>query len=691
MYSKKIATARLQKVQEEIAYRLGKPFEFREHTPIEIKAFNDRMAKVYDAQGGLTRELTEEEVLFITNEIELVKWDFRYFCERYVVISSDQGRLAPLRLRNAQEKLLRKWGELEESRRPYGLGKVALACVKARRVGATALGQAAIAHGVMLRGHAFGLCASDIPENTLKLFDIQERIYNHLPVWMKPAVTGKVKNEHMHFAGLDSDLGFGTGNQKNPMGQGQRLDFIHFTEASTWADVGVEQIDEDVEPAFASSRVPSSLWFIESTGKSSVVSGKWFENFYKQARDGNTEFRAVFLSWFDAPEVWSMDASGLEFTETTKGMAYRVRRDYGVELTREQMAFYQIKREAFEAMGNLDVFLQEWPTSEDECFQSGLRSVFPIEVRDRVAREAKPVLFAADVNPKTGKLIRPFHIPYTDGPIKSPVGRVIVWERRRPGFQYVVGVDVSYGIEGKDTSAVFVNRVGNRKEPDEQVAEFSGFVPPDDLAHICKTIGEMYTDEDGLPALMAIEINPGSPGLITQMELRKLGYPNFYVDKYINALKDGYKNALGWHTTPSTRPLLTKAGVKAIREGHLKINSPYFLEEMRTFVDYGTKRGVNYLEHFEHAPDEHDDRIMAGFIAFYVSHESDMQNVADERMRLQHQKVLELGAKAGVAPVRDYQNTAGYYDEGGEPHVMTWERAREDFENRLGDLGLGGE
>jgi hypothetical protein len=56
---------------------------------------------------------------------------------------------------------------------------------------------------------------------------------------------------------------------------------------------------------------------------------------------------------------------------------------------------------------------------------------------------------------------------------------------------------------------------------------------------------------------------------------------------------------------------------------------------MKTFVNYGWRRrsGVDGFEYFAHAPGATDDRIFAGFIAFYVSHDYDHIDVADERRR----------------------------------------------------------
>jgi hypothetical protein len=134
-----------------------------------------------------------------------------------------------------------------------------------------------------------------------------------------------------------------------------------------------------------------------------------------------------------------------------------------------------------------------------------------------------------------------------------------------------------------------------------------------------------------LPAKLAIECNPGSPGLVTQTELMRRGYPHFYVWKRPLRRDGTVSNEYGWWTTPHTRPLMVEMGIEYLNKQHLLVNSPFLIQEMGTFVNTGIDKG---RRHIEHAPGEHDDRLIATFIALYVAHEYDNVNLADERLRL---------------------------------------------------------
>lgn len=635
--------------------------------------WNARLRLAFNKEGVQTRDFTDEESQFVMNEVLLSKWDWEYWATRYAVISSDKTKLSKLVPRTGQRKLLQKLAELEEAAHPLPVGKVALAVAKARRVGATVIGESIVAHSVMLRSQAKGLIASDTPEGSLELFQVQTRILDNLPPWMKPHTTGRVKSEHLYFDKLDSDIRVGTGNQKSPLGQGIRLDTVHLTEAATWLPEGVEMIDEDIIPAFLSSGAPTTVFLIESTGKSSLEgSGVWFQDQCEMARAGKGIFRLIFLSWYDVPEMHSMPAEGVELGETTTSVAERIKRDTGYECTKAQLAWYQVVRQQFEEKGNLSGFLREYPSTFEECWQYGLPCAWTVETLDKLQNQTTLPLAVYEIDTRTRKLINPHK--WMEG--ESPNLKVLLYDMPKAGFTYVVGCDAAYGDSdaGKvaDSAAVIVNRVGNRFAKDKVVAEFWGKIPPDELASVCWALGHLYTDrETGLPALMAIESNPGSPGLMTQAELQKLSYHNFYTWRIENTTTGGWTNRIGWYTTPSTRPLLTKKGVKAIEDGELLIPSSTLVAEMRSYVNYGAKyrRGVDSIEYFAHAPGKHDDRVMATFIAYYVSHDYDRQNLADERRRFWEQK---LTMEEGLKKSRQFQNSD-----------LTWEEAMEDWEGRM--------
>lgn len=605
--------------------------ELRDYSFSEVDEFAYRMRNVKPDVDEVNKTLLaqpQDIQKYIFNEMNLCKVDFRYFCERYCKILTPAKRLEPLRLWPSQEFLLKKLGdeELKQSGNPWV--KLLVMILKSRQVGGTAISEAIVAHSTLLNPKTWGLIASDnMNISSPKLWQIFMRMYDNLPWWMRPEADTKVKASNLHLKDLDSDVVMGAGNQKNTLAQGQTVDVAHLTEVSTWE--AVDAIDEDLLPAFMSSEKHHSLLLLESTGHG--AKGNWYFDNYTAAIDGKNEYIPVFIAWY-LRDSYKRSAEGITLKDETLKLAIRIKREQGFELSKEQMAWYQVRRDTYAATNKLGTFLQEFPSCVEEAFQTGFKAVFDIDLRADIKTEMRDPVEVWEFLPDEQRFIQlgpSWHA--LEGEFKWN-NKLIIWERAKLGYSYVIGGDSSYGIEGKDNSAIEVVRVGNLRDRDEQVAEFCGNLPPGSQAFIYEFLGyKVYADPaTGMPAMVAIEVNPGSPGIVPQNDLLNRNYPNFFTMVRPGRLGKAATKELGWHTTPGTRPLLTETGVKAIRDKDLIVNSEFLLKEMVTYVD----KGIGKMKrHYEHADGYHDDRIMALFIAFYVAHEADVREIAEERRR----------------------------------------------------------
>ena len=134
-----------------------------------------------------------------------------------------------------------------------------------------------------------------------------------------------------------------------------------------------------------------------------------------------------------------------------------------------------------------------------------------------------------------------------------------------------------------------------------------------------------------------------------------------------NKLGGGWTRDIGWHTTEATRAPLLETGVDAVNRGLLRVNSPFFVSEMGTFVVKMTPTGRRKLEH---ADGYHDDRIFALFIAYYVAHEGDVSSLAEERARYWQQKQDPTPRQ-----VRQFQQVIGTQ----EDLMRMWEERADDL------------
>lgn len=648
------STKAINYFREKTEKNLG--FPLREYTREEIQELAYRIRNVEWGEDGDTtsvlRTLDEDVQKYIFNEIHLCKVNFRYWMERYCHIVDDSGRMTVSTMWPSQEKFLEVLQREEEKSLERYLvkggtfqSKIFLISLKARQVGATVLSQALIAHQTLFFPNTRTVIASDHPDTSLNLWQVFLRMYENLPVWMRPSRDAKVKATNLHLDQLGSDVMVGAGNQKTTFGQGVTVDAAHLTEVSTWDPHNTGAINEDLKPAFLSSKRHHSLFLLESTGKGGA--GNFFHDQYQAARKGDSLFKSVFISWFMAPNKWSMDPEGIEIEGSTRSLSERIFMETGYQLTKGQMAFYQVHRKDAESTGDLATFLQEFPSTPEESFNAGWNSAFSIEVRSKVRNEVKEPVAIFEVEPEKKRLLRIRVEDWKEEDEEERYqNRLVIWEEPQPGCLYVIGVDTSYGMVGKDLSAIEVLRVGTRYADDEQVAEWSGTISPSDLAPIIEIVGRRFTDRvSRLPALVAIEANPGSPGIVPQTELMKRGYPYIYTWKRPLRADGRPTTEYGWWTTPATRPLLTEKGHSYITKGLLKINSVALVREMSSFIQTFTPTGRRDLEH---APGSHDDRIMALFIALYVAHENEVAPIADSRMK---QHLAEVEGKKIDKPI----------------------------------------
>lgn len=178
---------------------------------------------------------------------------------------------------------------------------------------------------------------------------------------------------------------------------------------------------------------------------------------------------------------------------------------------------------------------------------------------------------------------------------------------------YVIGVDVSEGVDGGDYS---VATVWDRKTG-EEVGFYRGLVPADRLADMLNRWGRWYNN-----ALMVVEIN--NHGLTTVTCLRQHVYPSMYFRQAkFETISQGPSDKIGWKTTRVTKPLLIDDLAQAMRENILTIHSKEILDEMAIFV-YNDNGDAVAQEGF------HDDAIMSsgvGFQGFKVLYDKKLEQL----------------------------------------------------------------
>ncbi len=176
-------------------------------------------------------------------------------------------------------------------------------------------------------------------------------------------------------------------------------------------------------------------------------------------------------------------------------------------------------------------------------------------------------------------------------------GPVQIFREPEEGRPYVIGGDTSG--EGSDffVAQVLDNVTG------EQVAVLRHQYDEDTYAKQVYCLGKYYND-----ALVGIEANFSSFPI---KRLEQLGYRNQYVREQEDTYTGAVRNAFGFRTTATTRPVIIGTLVEAMREGIHLVNDRTTLEEMLTFVRNEKLRP-------EAEAGAHDDCVMALAIAWYI-------------------------------------------------------------------------
>jgi hypothetical protein len=191
--------------------------------------------------------------------------------------------------------------------------------------------------------------------------------------------------------------------------------------------------------------------------------------------------------------------------------------------------------------------------------------------------------------------------------IRVPIEKYMqatLWQWKEPieGHRYIMGVDVSRG-DSEDFSAINIVDFDDR----EQVLEYIGKIPPDDLAQIAYKWGIIYGN-----AFIVIDIT-GGMGVATSRKLQELNYKNIYIDG-VNTQNIWEYNAKAMEKIPglnfnNKRTQIVAAFEEQLRKG-FAVRSSRLLNELNTFV-YMNGRP-------DHMKGSHDDAIMSMSMALYA-------------------------------------------------------------------------
>lgn len=271
------------------------------------------------------------------------------------------------------------------------------------------LSQAELAHRLTTQTYIYGVTAADVPEQSSYNFGMFKLIYQHLPWYMKPELASYSNTYPEEYAFSSGSQYWchagqstrGTQGERGQIGRGKGVSVCHLTELATWEDT--KQIDSSLLPIFPTN--PRTLVIFESSPRGR---NNWWHQHWTTSTSGIGRFTPVFLPWYaeprkyrkSAPAGWLPADSTLAHARRCEEQGPRWLHKAKVELSRDQLYWYEQTRAYYEAKKSLQDFLQEYAADPEECFVFSGRSLITQDVIQRHTDLARPLLGAFEIAPK---------------------------------------------------------------------------------------------------------------------------------------------------------------------------------------------------------------------------------------------------------------------------------------------------
>lgn len=559
----------------------------------------------------------------IKETVKAIASDFLFFCERNLLIRDKySNQLIPFYsvLNWEQKELVRMVSEDLAHGRP-----VRYIILKARQMGMSTLIEAMGYWWTSTHRFSTTVIIAHEKEATKNLYEMFRRYYEHSHPAFKPDrkyntkqdltfdVSDEVKKSYdaqgLPSPGLQSEIK--TMVAAEGKGRSSTIKYFHGSEVAFWDD----SADVTSAAVQAVPMAPETFIFLESTANGI---GGYFYDEWNASKRGESQYTPVFFPWHshNEYEVANIIDEDLGELDPEEEALYRLfeSENYPRESWPRKVYWRRMKKKEFRT--DPKKFYQEYPSTPEEAFLASGRPVFDVprlQEMERIAVEAKKTMpykcgeIKKVVDPETGtERVGFINVRRVNDHDPTPLR--MWWDVER-GRKYVIGVDVSEGIEvesssGKeaDFSVITVFDVKARKT----VARWRGYADPDQLGEVVFNIGTYYNN-----ALVGVEIN--NHGIATAAKLRNMFYRNLYMRETAEDEQFQVRTTkFGWQTNKKTKPIMISELQRSIREGDIIDLDIVFIREAMSYIrkDNGA---------MEAQQGQHDDVVMSTAIALQMA------------------------------------------------------------------------
>jgi hypothetical protein len=590
--------------------------------------------------GTLKSEYSEEDKQKVIEQFVRIriKHDFCFWAAMYCFIKQKGGgEDIRFRLNRPQRKLVERFEKKRIANEP-----IRVILLKARQWGGSTATQLYMAWLQLV--HQIGLnslIVGHVKDASTEVKDMFDRMIKKYPTWLLYNL-GEQYNENepklVGVGGMQNIQRIPQRNCKIKIGTAESPDsarggdynLVHCTEVGLWKKTEGKKPEDIVRSACSGVLLkPYTMIVYESTANGT---GNFFHREYDAAKQGKSQFEALFIAWYDI-EQYSMP---IEDIATFATMLYENRDNNNTNTTREEsgkylwwlweqgatleaIQWYIHERMKYDEHGDM---ASEFPSDDVEAFvHSGARvfDKYKVEALKPACKAPKyigDVYADADSGAEALKGVR-----FTE----DKQGLFWIWSMPEIDTQeiitnrYLVIVDVGGRSKGADFSVILVLDRLFMMEGGKPavVAQWYGHIDMDLLAWKAAQIAAFYDN-----ALLVIESNTiethdkersvdGDQSSFLLMEIKD-AYPNLYArkqseDDIVNKVPRKY----GFHTNVATKPMIISTLVKVIREGL------YVERDVRCLDEYLTyEKRPNGS--FSAILGKHDDLLMTRAIGLHI-------------------------------------------------------------------------
>lgn len=590
--------------------------------------------------------------------------DFPFWAATFVYIKRKGGGEDMLfRLNRPQRRLVTQLENMRLNNKP-----IRLILLKARQWGGSTGTQIYMSWLQLVHKKGLNsLIVGHVKDASTEVKDMFDRMLSHYPVEMLHEVGEEYKENENKIEGVgktgniqripqrNCKIKIGTAEKPNSA-RGGDYNLVHLTEVGMWKTTEGKTPEEIVRSACGGMLYsPYTMIVYESTANGT---GNLFHREYLAAKNGESQFEALFISWFEieqyslsfrdnnekilfAEKIFNNRLNDYAESEREEPGQY-IFRLWTTGATLENINWYITERRKYSNHGDM---ASEYPSDDVEAFTFSGRRVFPDEDIAQFSDACKPPKWVGEIygdDDDGAEALENLHFK------KEQFGRLSIWEDVEPDDEeivtdrYLVVVDVCKGhTEKADYSviAVFDRLFMMDADRPSVVAQWYGRIDMDRLAWKAAQIAEYYNH-----ALLVIESNTletnntkGEAEYI--LNLIRNVYDNLYARKQsAEDIKEGKPRKYGYHTNVSTKKVIIH-NLKAVLRDHLYTERDRgCLDEYTTYIE---KEGK-----YEAADGHHDDRLMTRAIAMQICfYEMDVpQIIARSSLGVKHKRVVSAAS-----------------------------------------------